>query len=108
MKKLRSGDEVVVIAGRDKGKTGKITKVIAGDRKGDRLVVKGINIVKRHTKPNPQAEQPGGIIEKEAAIAISNVAIFNPETGKGDRVGFLIQEDGVKVRVFKSNQKVIG
>ncbi|NRB77764.1 MAG: 50S ribosomal protein L24 [Saccharospirillaceae bacterium] len=108
MKKLRSGDEVVVIAGRDKGKTGKIVKVIAGDRKGDRLVVKGINIVKRHTKPNPQAEQPGGIIEKEAAIAVSNVAIFNPETGKGDRVGFLIQEDGVKVRVFKSNQKVIG
>jgi len=108
MKKLRTGDEVVVIAGRDKGKTGKIKQVITGDRKGDSVVVSGINIVKRHTKPNPQAEKPGGIIEKEAAIAISNVAIFNPETGKGDRVGFRIQEDGVKVRIFKSNQKVIG
>jgi len=108
MNKLKSGDEVIVIAGRDKGKTGKIDKVIAGDRKGDRLIVKGVNLVKRHTKPNPQAEQPGGIIEKEAAIAISNVAIFNPETGKGDRVGFKILEDGKKVRIFKSNQKVIG
>lgn len=108
MKKLKSGDEVVVIAGRDKGKTGKIVKVVTGDRKGDKVVVKGVNLVKRHTKPNPQAEQPGGIVEKEAAIAISNVAIFNPETGKGDRVGFRIQEDGVKVRIFKSNQKVIG
>jgi large subunit ribosomal protein L24 len=108
MNKLKTGDEVIVIAGRDKGKTGKIDKVIAGDRKADRLIVKGVNLVKRHTKPNPQAEQPGGIIEKEAAIAISNVAIFNPETGKGDRVGFKIQEDGKKVRIFKSNQKVIG
>jgi len=103
MKKLKAGDEVIVIAGRDKGKTGKIEKVVS-----DRLIVKGVNLVKRHTKPNPQAEKPGGIIEKEAAIAISNVAIFNPETGKGDRVGFQIQEDGKKVRIFKSNQKVIG
>jgi len=108
MNKLRSGDEVIVIAGRDKGKTGKVEKIIADVKKGDRLIVKGINLVKRHTKPNPQAEQPGGIIEKEAAIAISNVAIFNPETGKGDRVGFQIQEDGKKVRIFKSNQKIIG
>jgi len=108
MKKLRSGDEVIVIAGRDKGKTGKIEKVIADPKKGDRLIVKGINLVKRHTKPNPQAEKPGGIIEKEAAIAVSNVAILNPETGKGDRVGFQIQEDGKKVRIFKSNQKIIG
>ena len=93
MRKLKRDDEVIVIAGRDKGKRGSIS----------RLVGSGVNMVKRHTKPNPNAGQAGGIIEKEASLHISNVAIFNPETSKADRVAIQVAEDGAKKRVFKSN-----
>ncbi|MFD1261789.1 MULTISPECIES: 50S ribosomal protein L24 [Entomomonas] len=102
MKKIRRDDEIIVIAGKDKGKRGRIVKVLADDR----VIVSGINMVKRHTKPNPQAGTQGGIVEKEAPLHISNVAIFNSETSKADRVGFKF-EDGVKVRIFKSNQQPI-
>lgn len=108
MRKLVKGDEVIVIAGKDKGKRGKITRVVSDEKAGDRFYVSGVNMIKKHQKPNPQMNVPGGIIEKEAPIAASNVAIFNPETSKGDRVGFLVQEDGTKVRIFKSTKKVIG
>jgi len=107
MRKLIKGDEVVVIAGKDKGKRGKITKVIFDEKKGDKFLVSGVNIVKKHQKPNPQLGIQGGIVEREAPIAASNVAIFNPETNKGDRVGFEVK-DGKKVRIFKSTKKVIG
>lgn len=107
MRKLMKGDEVVVIAGKDKGKRGKITSVIFDEKKGDKFLVSGINMIKKHTKPNPQAGIQGGIVEKEAPIAASNVAIFNSETSKGDRVGFEVK-DGKKVRIFKSTKKVIG
>ncbi len=107
MRKLKTGDEVVVIAGKDKGKRGKITQVIKTERKGDRFLVSGVNRVKKHVKPNPQANVQGGIVEREASIAASNVAIFNPETSKGDRVGFKTLDDGRKVRFFKSNGQQI-
>ena len=103
MRKIKGNDEVIVIAGRDKGKRGKVARILENDL----LIVSGINMVKKHVKPNPQAQQPGGIIEKEASIAVSNVAIFNPATGKGDRVGFKTLEDGTKVRFFKSNGEVV-
>ncbi len=102
MRKLKSNDEVIVIAGKDKGKRGKISKVLADNR----LLVSGINMVKRHTKPNPQLGIAGGIVEKEAPIQVSNVAIFNPNTNKADRVGFKV-EDGVKTRVFKSDGNAV-
>ena len=101
--KIRRDDEVIVIAGKDKGKTGKVLRVITGK---ERVVVEGINIVKKHTKPVPQLQQPGGIVNKEASIDVSNIAILNPETGKADRVGFRV-EDGKKVRFFKSNGQTI-
>ncbi len=103
MQKIIRDDEVIVIAGKDKGKRGKVLRVFADDR----LIVSGINMVKKHTKPNPMMGKPGGIVEKEAALAVSNVAIFNAATGKGDRVGFKVLEDGNKVRFFKSNGEVI-
>ncbi|RTE65023.1 50S ribosomal protein L24 [Amphritea opalescens] len=103
MRKIIRNDEVIVIAGRDKGKRGKVLRILADDR----LIVSGINMVKKHTKPNPMVGKAGGIIEKEAAIAVSNIAIFNSATGKGDRVGFKVLEDGNKVRIFKSNGEVI-
>lgn len=103
MQKLKRDDEVIVIAGRDKGKRGKITRVLADGR----VLVSGVNMVKRHTKPNPQLNKQGGIIEKEAGIAISNVAIFNPKTSKADKVGIRVESDGSKVRIFKSDQSVI-
>lgn len=103
MRKLRRDDEVVVIAGRDKGKRGKITRVLEDDK----LIIAGINMVKRHTKPNPQRGVAGGIVEKEAAIHVSNVAIFNSATNKADRVGIKVLEDGTKARIFKSNQEMI-
>jgi len=103
MRKIKGNDEVIVIAGRDKGKRGKVSRILENDL----LIVSGINMVKKHVKPNPQAQQPGGIVEKEASIAVSNVAIFNPATGKGDRVGFKTLEDGTKVRFFKSNGEVV-
>lgn len=102
MFKIKRDDEVIVIAGKDKGKRGKVVKVLE-----NRLVISGINMIKRHTKPNPMLGTPGGILEKEAPIHISNVAIFNPATNKADRVGFKKLEDGSKVRVFKSNNEVI-
>ena len=103
MRKIKRDDEVIVIAGKDKGKRGTVMRVL-----DDRLIVSGINMVKKHTKPNPMLGKPGGIVEKEAAIAVSNVAIFNPQTGKGDRVGFKILEDGTKTRIYKSSGEVIG
>lgn len=101
--KIRSNDEVIVIAGKDKGKTGKVTRVLSDEHK---VVVEGINIHKKHQKANPNLGQPGGIVNVEAPLDISNVAIFNPDTKKADRVGFRI-ENGRKVRYFKSNNKVI-
>ncbi|MCP4525708.1 MAG: 50S ribosomal protein L24 [Aestuariibacter sp.] len=103
MRKIKRDDEVIVIAGKDKGKRGTVMRVL-----DDRLIVSGINMVKKHTKPNPMQGKAGGIVEKEAAIAVSNVAIFNPQTGKGDRVGFKILEDGTKTRIFKSTGETIG
>lgn len=103
MQKLKRDDEVIVIAGRDKGKRGKITRVL----RDERVIVSGINMIKRHTKPNPNLGKQGGIVEKEAGIAISNVAIYNPASGKADRVGFKLQDDGTKVRIFKSDQSEI-
>jgi large subunit ribosomal protein L24 len=103
MRKIKCNDEVIVIAGKDKGKRGTVSRLV-GD---DKVVVAGVNIVKRHTKPNPNAGQAGGIIEKEAAISVSNIAIFNPESSKADRVGFRIEEDGKKSRIFKSTNKAI-
>lgn len=103
MQKLREDDEVIVITGRDKGRTGHITRV-TGD---GRLYVSGINMIKRHTKGNPQENQPGGIIEKEAPLQSSNVAIYNSATGKRDRVGIKVREDGTRVRVFKSSGEEI-
>ncbi len=99
MRKLRRDDEVIVIAGRDKGTRGTITRMLDDDK----VIVAGVNMVKRHTKPNPNLGQPGGIVEKEAPLHISNVAIFNPETGAADRVGIRVGEDGSKTRFFKSN-----
>ena len=101
--KIRRDDEVIVLAGKDKGKTGKVTKVLVEESK---VFVEGINLIKKHTKPVPQLQQPGGIVEKEAPLNVSNVAIVNPETGKADRVGFKF-EDGNKIRFFKSNGKTI-
>jgi len=106
MRKLKAGDEVVVIAGKDKGKRGKIQKVVSDSGHAVKFIVSGINMMKKHQKPNPNVGQAGGIVEKEALIAASNVAIFNSETGKGDRVGFRMEDDK-KVRFFKSNGKVI-
>ena len=99
MLKIKREDEIIVIAGKDKGKRGKVLKVLDNGR----LLVSGIQMIKKHQKPNPQAGIPGGIIEKEAPIQVSNVAIFNAATSKADRVGFKIQEDNKKIRVFKSN-----
>lgn len=102
MNRIRKGDQVVVTAGKDKGKKGEITRVA-----GDRVLVANVNVVKRHTKANPQAGQAGGIVEREAPIHISNVMLFNPATGKGDRVGFKVLEDGRKLRVFRSSGEAI-
>ncbi|HKJ22729.1 MAG TPA: 50S ribosomal protein L24 [Gammaproteobacteria bacterium] len=104
MNKIKKGDEVVVIAGKDKGKRGTVTRVLPGDGK---IVVENINMVKRHTKGNPLQGTPGGIVEKEMPIEASNVAIWNPVTNKPDRIGFRFLEDGRKVRYFKSNDEVV-
>jgi large subunit ribosomal protein L24 len=101
--KIRRDDEVVVLAGKDKGKTGKVKKVLTSE---DRVIVEGVNIIKKHQKANPQLEQAGGIIEKEASIHVSNVAIVNPATGKADRVGFRLEGEK-KVRFFKSNGELV-
>lgn len=104
MHKLKRDDEVIVTTGRDKGKRGKVTKILENGR----VLVSGINMVKRHTKPNPNLGKQGGIVEKEAGIDISNVAIFNPKTQKADKVGIKVNADGTKSRIFKSDQSVIG
>ncbi|GGA90072.1 50S ribosomal protein L24 [Neiella sp. HB171785] len=101
--KIHKGDEVIVLAGKDKGKRGEVEQVLV---EAGKVLVKGVNIVKKHQKPNPYLQVEGGIIEKEAAIDVSNVAIYNAETGKADRVGFRV-EDGKKVRFFKSTNQVI-
>ncbi|MBT3564932.1 50S ribosomal protein L24 [Pseudomonadales bacterium] len=103
MQKIKRDDEVIVLTGRDKGKRGSVTRL----RDDGRLYVSGVNMVKRHTKGNPQAGQPGGIIEKEAPIQASNIAIYNNNTNKADRVGFKTLDDGKKVRVFKSTGEEI-
>jgi large subunit ribosomal protein L24 len=104
MRKIKKGDNVVVIAGRDKGKRGDVTRTLGNDR----VVVAGVNQVKRHTKPNPMRNQPGGIVTKEMPIQLSNIAIWNPVTQKPDRIGFRTLQDGRKVRFFKSNKEVLG
>ena len=103
MQRLRKGDDVIVTAGKDRGKRSTITKVLADKR----VIVDNVNVVKRHTRGNPAQNQPGGIIEKEMPIDASNVMVWNPQTQKGDRVGFRFLEDGRKVRYFKSTNEVI-
>ena len=104
MQKIKKGDDVIVITGKDKGKRGSVVRVVS---ELDRVVVENVNIDKKHQKPNPAAGASGGIIEKEMPLNISNIAIFNPVTGKADRVGVKVLEDGRKVRYFKSNGEVI-
>ncbi|MFO7286520.1 MAG: 50S ribosomal protein L24 [Gammaproteobacteria bacterium] len=103
MKRIRKGDEVVVIAGRDKGRRGVVLRVLPDDR----VVVENVNVVKRHQRPNPARGVPGGIVDMEAPIHVSNVMLWNPATQKGDRVGFRVLADGRKVRYFKSNNEVV-
>ena len=103
MLKIKRDDEVIVIAGKDKGKRGKVLKVLDNDR----VLVSGIQMIKKHQKPNPQLGVTGGIVEKEAPIQVSNVAIFNSATNKADRVGFKILEDNKKIRIFKSNGEAV-
>ncbi len=103
MQRIKKNDDVIVIAGRDKGKRGSVLKITNDGR----ALVDNINLVKRHTKGNPNTGQTGGIIEKEAPIQLSNIALYNPVTKKGDRIGFKALEDGRKVRYFKSNDEVI-
>jgi large subunit ribosomal protein L24 len=110
MRKIKKGDEVIVQAGKDKGRRGVVLSVLRSKgmhADAMKLLVEGVNLIKRHTKGNPQQEKPGGIIEKEASIAISNVAIFNQATGKADRVGFKVLEDGRKIRFFKSTGEAV-
>jgi large subunit ribosomal protein L24 len=102
MQKIKKDDRVIVIAGKDKGKTGAVTRVLDNGK----LFVSGVNMIKKHTKGNPQMNQPGGIIEREAAIQASNIAIYNSSTNKADRVG-IKETDGNKVRVFKSTGEEI-
>lgn len=104
MNKIRKGDQVVVITGKDKGKRGAVLRMLP---EADRLLVEGINRVKKHTKPNPMKGLTGGIVEKEMSIHVSNIAIFNPATSKADRVGFKTLDDSRKVRVFRSNGEVV-
>jgi large subunit ribosomal protein L24 len=101
--KIRRDDEIIVLAGKDKGKQGKVLKVIPA---ANRLIVEGVNLIKKHQKPNPQLGEAGGVIEKEASIHVSNVAIFNPKSGKADRVGFRLEGEK-KVRFFKSDGELV-
>ena len=103
MNKMRKGDGVIVITGKDKGKRGTVLRRVDDDR----VVVEGVNRAKKHVKPNPMKGEQGGIVEKEMPIQISNVALYNPSTQKADRVGFKTLEDGRKVRVFKANGEVV-
>lgn len=103
MAKIKRDDEVVVLAGKDKGKRGTVRAVLDANR----VIVSGVNMIKKHTKPNPQMGVAGGIVEKEAPIQVSNIAIFNPTSSRADRVGYQVLEGGKKVRVFKSNGEQI-
>jgi len=100
--KIRKGDEVIVVTGKDKGRRGTVLEIL----KDDRVLVEGVNIAKKHIKPNPNIGEMGGIKDKAMPMDISNVLVFNPKTKKGERVGFRIEKDGSKVRVFKSGEKV--
>ena len=102
MMRIKKGDHVVVTTGKDKGKRGDVVSV-----HGDKVVVSNVNLIKRHTKPNPQANQPGGVVEREAPIHVSNVMLFNPATGKGERIGTKVLEDGRKLRVFRSSGEAL-
>ena len=102
MRKIRSGDEVIVICGKDKGRRGKVLRV-----EEDRVVVEGVSIVKKHVRPNPQANQTGGILDREASIHVSNVALYNSSSKKGSSVGFKLLEDSRKVRIFKDTGDVV-
>jgi len=102
MNRIKKGDHVVVIAGKDKGKRGDVVQVA-----GDKVIVSNVNIIKRHTKANPQANQPGGVIEREAPIHASNVMLFNSASGKGERIKTKMLEDGRKLRVFRSSGEAI-
>ena len=101
--KIRRGDNVVVLSGRDKGRRGAVLKVLEGDQ----VIVEGVNKVKKHTRANPQTNSPGGIIDKEMPMPVGKVALWNPSAKKGDRVGFKTLADGKKVRFFKSNGEMI-
>jgi large subunit ribosomal protein L24 len=103
MRKIKKGDNVVVIAGRDKGKRGLVTQVVA-----EHVLVAGVNQVKKHQRPNPMKNEPGGIVSREMPIHASNVAIWNPITQKPDRIGIRVLEDGRKVRFYKSNGELLG
>ncbi len=103
MAKIKKGDDVIVRTGKDKGKSGRVTKIL----KGDKVLVEGVNQVKKNQKPNPNAGVSGGIIVKDMPINISNIGLYNPETKKADRVGFKILEDGKKVRYFKSTNEIV-
>ena len=103
MKKIRKGDQVVVLSGRDKGRRGAVIQVLADGR----VLVESVNMAKKHTKPNPQANKPGGIIEKEMPLPVSKVAIWNPGAKKADRIGIKTLADGKNVRFFKSNGEML-
>lgn len=100
--RIRKGDDVIVLAGKDKGKRGTVLQMM-----GDRVLVENVNLARKHVKPNPNVGEQGGIVDKEMPLDVSNVALFNPATNKGDRVGFKTLGDGRKVRVFKSNGEVV-
>ena len=102
MKRIRKGDEIIVTTGKDKGRQGTVLAVLDDDR----VIVEGINIAKKHQRGNPQAGEPGGIVDKAMPIHVSNVMLFNPSTNKGDRIGFRV-EDGKKIRFFKSNNEAV-
>lgn len=102
MRKIKKGDDVIIITGKDKGKRGSVLKVFE-----DRVLVENCNMAKKHVKPNPNTGETGGIVEKEMPMHISNVALFNPASNKGERVGIKILEDGRKVRFYKSDKEVV-
>lgn len=104
MRKIKKGDEVVILTGKSKGMRGKVLRVLD---KGTRVMVEGVNLIKKHLKPNPNTNTQGGIIEREASLHISNVALFNPVSKKADKVKIKIMEDGKKVRCFKSNDELV-
>ncbi|AOV17590.1 50S ribosomal protein L24 [Acidihalobacter aeolianus] len=103
MQRIRKGDDVTIIAGKDKGRRGTVLRVLPNGK----LLVQNVNLIKKHQRGNPQTGAQGGIVEREAAIEASNVMLYNPATGKGDRVGYRVLDDGRKVRYFKSNNEVV-